>query len=48
MSVVRVTAGSRAHIALRAGTALLVAIVLIAIPFDSNPSVNGNLSLVMS
>jgi branched-chain amino acid transport system permease protein len=48
MSLVRVTAGSRAHWALRAGTALLVAIVVIAIPFNSNPSVNGNLTLVMS
>jgi branched-chain amino acid transport system permease protein len=48
MSLVRVTAGSRAHRALRAGTALLVAIVVIAIPFNSNPSVNGNLTLVMS
>ena len=48
MSLVRVTAGSRAHKALRAGTALLVAIVVIAIPFNSNPSVNGNLTLVMS
>ena len=48
MSLVRVTAGSRAHVALRAGTALLVAIVVIAIPFNSNPSVNGNLTLVMS
>jgi len=48
MSLVRVTAGSRAHIALRAGTALIVAIVLIAIPFNSNPSLNGNLTLVMS
>ena len=42
------TAGSRAHIALRAGVALLVAVVVIAIPFNSNPSVNGNLTLVMS
>jgi branched-chain amino acid transport system permease protein len=48
MSLVRVTAGSLAHRALRAGTALLVAIVVIAIPFNSNPSVNGNLTLVMS
>ena len=48
MSLVRVTAGSRAHIALRAGVALLVAVVVIAIPFNSNPSVNGNLALVMS
>jgi branched-chain amino acid transport system permease protein len=48
MSLVRITAGSRAHVALRAGTALLVAIVLVVIPFDSNPSVNGNLTLVMS
>ena len=48
MSLVRVTAGSRAHMALRAGTALIVAIVLIAIPFNSNPSLNGNLTLVMS
>jgi branched-chain amino acid transport system permease protein len=48
MSLVRVTAGSRAHVALRAGIALLVAIVVIAIPFNSNPSVNGNLTLVMS
>ena len=48
MSLVRVTAGSRAYKALRAGTALLVAIVVIAIPFNSNPSVNGNLTLVMS
>ena len=48
MSLVKVTAGSRAHRALRAGTALLVAIVVIAIPFNSNPSVNGNLTLVMS
>jgi branched-chain amino acid transport system permease protein len=48
MSLVRVTAGSRAHRALRAGTALLVAIVVIAIPFNSNPSVNGNLTQVMS
>jgi branched-chain amino acid transport system permease protein len=48
MSLVRITAGSRAHIALRAGTALIVAIVLIAIPFNSNPSLNGNLTLVMS
>ena len=48
MSLVRITAGSPAHVALRAGTALLVAIVVIAIPFNSNPSVNGNLTLVMS
>ena len=48
MSLVRVTAGSRAHLALRAGTVLIVAIVLIAIPFNSNPSLNGNLTLVMS
>ena len=48
MSLVKVTAGSRAHRALRAGTALLVAIVVIAIPFNSNPSLNGNLTLVMS
>jgi branched-chain amino acid transport system permease protein len=48
MSLVRVTAGSRAHVALRAGTALLLAIVLVAIPFNSNPSLNGNLTLVMS
>lgn len=48
MSLVRMTAGSRAHLALRAGTALLVALVLVAIPFNSNPSVNGNLTLVMS
>jgi branched-chain amino acid transport system permease protein len=48
MSLVRVTAGSRAHVALRAGTALLVGLVLIAIPFNSNPSLNGNLTLTMS
>jgi branched-chain amino acid transport system permease protein len=48
MSLVRVTAGSRAHIALRAGIALVAAVVLVVIPFDSNPSVNGNLTLVMS
>jgi branched-chain amino acid transport system permease protein len=48
MSLVRITAGSRAHLALRAGVALLVAIVVIAVPFNSNPSVNSNLTLVMS
>jgi branched-chain amino acid transport system permease protein len=48
MSLVRVTAGSRAHVALRAGTALFVGLVLIAIPFNSNPSLNGNLTLTMS
>jgi branched-chain amino acid transport system permease protein len=48
MSLVTVTAGSRAHVALRAGTALLVALVLIGIPFNSNPSLNGNLTLAMS
>jgi len=48
MSLVRITAGSRVHLALRAGIWLLVAIILIGIPFDSNPSVNGNLTLVMS
>ncbi len=48
MSLVRVTAGSRAYVALRAGTALLVAIVVIAIPFNSNPAVNGNLTLAMA
>ena len=39
---------SRAHLALRAGTVLIVAIVLIAIPCNANPSLNGNLTLVMS
>jgi branched-chain amino acid transport system permease protein len=48
MSLVRITAGSRAHLALRAGTALLLALALVAIPFNSNPSLNGNLTLVMS
>jgi branched-chain amino acid transport system permease protein len=48
MSLVTVTAGSRAHVALRAGTALLVALVLIGIPFNSNPSLNGNLTQAMS
>jgi branched-chain amino acid transport system permease protein len=48
MSLVRVTAGSRAHTALRTGTALLLAVVVLAIPFNANPSLNGNLTLAMS
>jgi branched-chain amino acid transport system permease protein len=48
MSLVRVSAGSRAHRALRAVVALVVALVTIAIPFNANPSLNGNLTLALS
>lgn len=47
MSLVRVTAGSTAHRALRWGTALLVALVAIGIPFNSSSVLNSELTLAM-
>ena len=47
MSLVRVTAGSRAHRLLRAGTVAAAVAVALAIPFNSSTVLNGELTLVM-
>src|SRR5215207_1535674 len=47
MSVLRVTAGSRAHRLLRGGAIVAGAAVAVAIPFNSSAVLNGNLTLVM-
>ncbi len=47
MSLVRVTAGSRAHRLLRAGGLLLAVVAAVALPFNSSPVLNGDLTLVM-
>jgi branched-chain amino acid transport system permease protein len=47
MSLVRVTAGSRAHRLLRAGALLAGVAVAVAIPFNSSTVLNGELTLVM-
>jgi branched-chain amino acid transport system permease protein len=47
MSLVRVTAGSRAHRLLRAGALVAGAAVAVAIPFNSSTVLNGELTLVM-
>lgn len=46
-SLVTVTAGSRAHRLLRAGSLLAAALVAVAIPFNSSSVLNGELTLVM-
>ncbi len=46
-SLVRVTAGSRAHRLLRAGVLLAGVAVAVAIPFNSSAVLNGELTLVM-
>lgn len=47
MSLVRVTAGSRAHRLLRVAALTAVLLVAVAIPFNSSTVLNGNLTLVM-
>lgn len=47
MSVVRVTAGSRAHRLLRYGTIAAGVLIAVAIPFNSSTVLNGELTLVM-
>ena len=47
MSLVRVTAGSRAHRLLRYGTIATGVLVAAAIPFNSSTVLNGELTLVM-
>lgn len=47
MSLVRVTAGSRAHRLLRAVTAVAVLAVAVAIPFNSSSVLNGELTLAL-
>jgi branched-chain amino acid transport system permease protein len=46
-SLVRVTAGSRAHRLLRAGAVVAAGAVAVAIPFNSSTVLNGELTLVM-
>jgi branched-chain amino acid transport system permease protein len=48
MTVLRVTAGSRAHRALRAGAIGLGILVAVGIPFNSSPVLNGQLTLALA
>ena len=47
MSLVKVTAGSAAHRVLRWGTAAVVLVVAVAIPFNSSSVLNGELTLAL-
>ncbi|HEY6748727.1 MAG TPA: branched-chain amino acid ABC transporter permease [Mycobacteriales bacterium] len=46
--MIRLTAGSRAHRALRAGAIALGVLVAVGIPFNSSPVLNGQLTLVLA
>lgn len=48
MSLLRVTAGSRAHRALRAGTVAAGALAAVAVPFNATPALNGQLTLALA
>jgi branched-chain amino acid transport system permease protein len=48
MSLVRVTAGSRAHRLLRAGAAVAGLLAAVAVPFNSSPALNADLTLVLA
>ena len=47
MSLLRIQAGSRTHRGLRAAALAVVAVVAVALPFDSSPVINGELTLVL-
>jgi branched-chain amino acid transport system permease protein len=48
MSLVRVAAGSRAHRLLRTGTVAAVLLGALAVPFNSSPALNGDLTLALA
>jgi branched-chain amino acid transport system permease protein len=48
MSLVRVTAGSRAHRVLRAAAIILGGLLAVGVPFNSSPTLNGQLTLALA
>ena len=48
MSLVRVAAGSRAHKLLRGGAITLGLLAAVAVPFNSSPALNGDLTLALA